>query len=220
MPQLRLMVLRDVADNPDSPVIQIRRRLQKPRATVDRALQALHMLGLLVCREEEVERGGRMVQERHYRLVDGVSLDPLTVPEMSVPPTKPPTPPFDSSNHTYTDKSGTGGSAPQPEPTSASIGDPGVHDVEVEKVVRRIEALNDSDADFPAHAGGATESASYKVLGPAPPGWRCDLCGSGIGVKRIKHGSQMHTSHPVCFNRFLANLADPPVNMPEQPPDA
>jgi hypothetical protein len=77
MPQLRLAVLLDVASNPDATVIQIRRRLQKPRMTVDRTLQALHMLGLLYCREEERERNGKAVQVRFYRLADGVSVDPI-----------------------------------------------------------------------------------------------------------------------------------------------
>jgi predicted transcriptional regulator len=79
MPQLRLTVLRDVADNPDSRVIDIRRRLQKPRATTDRTLQALHMIGLLQCREEEAERAGKQVQTRHYRLADSISLNVLSM---------------------------------------------------------------------------------------------------------------------------------------------
>jgi len=47
MPPLRLAVLRDIAGNPGSRVGEVRGRLQKPRATVDRTLQALHMLDLL-----------------------------------------------------------------------------------------------------------------------------------------------------------------------------
>ena len=101
MPQLRLMLLRDVSDHPGARVIDIRRRLQKPRATVDRTLQALHMLGLMVCRESEIERAGRIVQERHYSLAEGVTLSPLAIPDLSVPP-------YDSSTHILTDKSGTG----------------------------------------------------------------------------------------------------------------
>ena len=38
VPQLRLSVLRDVAANQGSRVMDIRRRLQKPRMTIDRAL--------------------------------------------------------------------------------------------------------------------------------------------------------------------------------------
>jgi hypothetical protein len=80
VPQLRLDALRDVAANPGSRVVDIRRRLQKPRLTVDRTLQALHILGLLVCHEEEAERAGKQVQVRHYRLADGISLGPLEPP--------------------------------------------------------------------------------------------------------------------------------------------
>jgi hypothetical protein len=85
MPQLRLEVLREVARQPDVPVIQIRRRLQKPRTTIDRTLQALHILGLLTCRETEAERGGKAVQIRHYSLaedIDLADLDALPCPEM------------------------------------------------------------------------------------------------------------------------------------------
>src|SRR5262249_52647198 len=42
MPQLRLDVLRNIAANPFSRIIDVRRRLQKPRATIHRTLQALH----------------------------------------------------------------------------------------------------------------------------------------------------------------------------------
>jgi hypothetical protein len=80
MPQLRLAVLRDIAANPGSLVIDVRRRLQRPRATVDRALQALHTLGLLLCREEEAERAGKQVQIRHYHLAKGIDLGALGEP--------------------------------------------------------------------------------------------------------------------------------------------
>jgi hypothetical protein len=74
MPQLRLMVLLDLLGNGESRVIDMRRRLQQPRMTVDRTLQALHVLGLLKCREEEETRGYKQVQIRHYRLADEVDV--------------------------------------------------------------------------------------------------------------------------------------------------
>jgi hypothetical protein len=81
MPQLRLAVLQDLADHTTggrrASVIEIRRRLQKPRTTIDRTLQALHILGLLVCDEEERERNGKAVQVRFYRLAGSVSLKSL-----------------------------------------------------------------------------------------------------------------------------------------------
>jgi hypothetical protein len=76
MPELRLAVLEDLAANGESRVTDIRRRLQKPRATADRALQALHYLRLLVCREEQEERGGKKVLARYY------SLAPKTDPKV------------------------------------------------------------------------------------------------------------------------------------------
>jgi hypothetical protein len=80
MPQLRLQTLHDVAAHPDSTVMAIRKRLQKPRMTVDRTLQALHILGLLECDETEEERGGKPVQVRHYSLVEGIALSALSFP--------------------------------------------------------------------------------------------------------------------------------------------
>jgi hypothetical protein len=74
MPPLRLTVLRDLAENGESKVHEIRERLQKPRATIDRTLQALHILGLLICREDEEERGKRTVEVRYYDLAPGVSV--------------------------------------------------------------------------------------------------------------------------------------------------
>lgn len=57
VPPLRLAILLDVADNPGTSTRDVRRRLAKPRATVDRQLQSLHMLGLLFCVEAEDHRG-------------------------------------------------------------------------------------------------------------------------------------------------------------------
>jgi hypothetical protein len=79
MPQLRLQTLHDVATHPGAPVIEIRKRLQKPRLTVDRTLQALHILGLLECEETKEERGGKEVWVRHYTLADGIALSTLSV---------------------------------------------------------------------------------------------------------------------------------------------
>jgi hypothetical protein len=57
MPPLRLAILDDLAEFPISTTTQVRRRLGKPRNTVDRQLQALQMLGVVVC--EEVEYNDR-----------------------------------------------------------------------------------------------------------------------------------------------------------------
>jgi hypothetical protein len=101
MPPLRLAVLKDVANHPGddglgSPVMDIRRRLQKPRTTTDRTLQALHILGLLICHEEERVVGDRPVQHRRYRLAEEINIGPLYGDDQTPqePPPRPEPPPF------------------------------------------------------------------------------------------------------------------------------
>jgi hypothetical protein len=84
MPPLRLAILEDIGAHPNSRVIDVRRRLQRPRATTDRALQALHILGLLVCDEEEEKREDGTRYIGHYTVTRGVKLAALSVPEKSV----------------------------------------------------------------------------------------------------------------------------------------
>ena len=69
---------------PGSRIIDVRRRLQRPRATTDRALQALHVLGLLICDGEEEERTDGPRYIRHYSLGQSISLSALSVPDLSV----------------------------------------------------------------------------------------------------------------------------------------
>lgn len=52
MPPLRLEILEDVAAHDWSPLREVQKRVDKPRSTVDRQLQALHLLGLLTVEEE------------------------------------------------------------------------------------------------------------------------------------------------------------------------
>lgn len=88
MPPLRLAIIDDVAKHPDSPTADIRKRLGKPRATVDRQLQALHMLDVLECDEQEETSFGKTTIRWYYRLADGIeptALDPTTVPDLAVP---------------------------------------------------------------------------------------------------------------------------------------
>jgi hypothetical protein len=53
VPPLHLEILLDVAVHERSRPVDLERRLKKPWRTVLRELQALHMLGLLYCEEEE-----------------------------------------------------------------------------------------------------------------------------------------------------------------------
>jgi hypothetical protein len=75
MPPLRLAILLDVAAHPLSTTSDVRKRLDKPRATVDRQLQSLHILGLLECDESTAAHGSSW----RYRLAKGIDpkvLDP------------------------------------------------------------------------------------------------------------------------------------------------
>ena len=68
MPPLRLALLDDLDAHQESTVTDVRTRLQKPHNTVDRELQALHLLGLV--RLDEYQEVTRKVWR--YSLADGV----------------------------------------------------------------------------------------------------------------------------------------------------
>jgi putative DNA primase/helicase len=81
---------------------------------------------------------------------------------------------------------------------------------------------NDGVLDGWTVAGSGEETCTrppYEVLGPAPGGERCTLCGSGGGVERIKHRGRVNLWHPACADRYLAAMADPPVKVPDLGPD-
>jgi hypothetical protein len=87
MPPLRLAIIDDLAANPDSTLAVVRRRLDKPRSTVDRQLQALHMLGVVEVDEREFIQGGKVLSKWYYAIADHIdptAIDPKKVPEMSV----------------------------------------------------------------------------------------------------------------------------------------
>lgn len=79
MPPLRLAILEDVAAHPGARTPDVRRRLNKPRNTVDRQLQALHMLGALTCDEVEVGQGSHW----YYHVAENINTSVLTVPDLS-----------------------------------------------------------------------------------------------------------------------------------------
>lgn len=112
MPPMRLAIVDDIAANPGSPTADVRKRLGKPRATVDRQLQALHILGVLDCEETEVPYGSDTRTRWSYGLAEGIDPGALTlksVPEMSVPTPNPQERRGDDGTgvHLPTDKSGT-----------------------------------------------------------------------------------------------------------------
>jgi hypothetical protein len=83
MPPLRLTIVDDVAANPGSTPSDVRKRVNKPWTTIDRQMQALHMLGVLDC--DEVPYG----EEKHrwlYSLADGIepgALNPERSPDLA-----------------------------------------------------------------------------------------------------------------------------------------
>jgi hypothetical protein len=83
VPPLRPEIIDDLARSPDSTATDVRRRLKKPRATVDRQLQALHILGVAVHNEIETSGAfGKTQTPWYYTLADGIDpnvLDPDTV---------------------------------------------------------------------------------------------------------------------------------------------
>lgn len=80
MPPLRLQIIDDLAENPHSTTTDVRKRIEKPRATVDRQLQALHMLGVLSCDEIEYDQRSRW----YYSLGEGIAPTSLLVPSLLV----------------------------------------------------------------------------------------------------------------------------------------
>lgn len=92
MPPLRLAIVDDLVKHPHSSTAEIRKRLGKPRATVDRQLQALHMLGVLECDEEDVTWAGKEATRWYYQLAEGIdpsALDPKSVPDLALPTPSP-----------------------------------------------------------------------------------------------------------------------------------
>lgn len=81
MPPLRLAIVDDLAVYPHSTTSEVRRRIDQPRATVDRQLQALHSLGVLVC--DEVELGADRRTRWYYSLTPGIDPAALRVPDLS-----------------------------------------------------------------------------------------------------------------------------------------
>jgi hypothetical protein len=85
--RLRLAILDDVAAHPGATTKDVRSRLGKPRATVDRQLQALHILNVLTCDEVETFHSGKPATLWRYQLATGINpdvLDPDSVPDLLV----------------------------------------------------------------------------------------------------------------------------------------
>lgn len=84
MPPLRLEIIDYLAVKPDSATSDIRKGVNRPRATVDRQLQALHMLGVLDCTERDYNQDKT---RWFYRLAANIApnvLDPNALPDLSL----------------------------------------------------------------------------------------------------------------------------------------
>ena len=82
MPPMRLSILQYLTRHPYSTTTDVRKGIDKPRTTVDRQLQALHMLGVVTCDENTLADGRASWR---YSLSRGVDTAVLTVPEQMSP---------------------------------------------------------------------------------------------------------------------------------------
>jgi DNA-binding transcriptional ArsR family regulator len=73
MPPLRLAIIDDLAEHPNSTPSDVRRRVNKPHSTVDRQLEALHMLGVTEVLEAPYGEKTRW----YYSLVEDI--DPTAI---------------------------------------------------------------------------------------------------------------------------------------------
>jgi len=88
IPPLRCAILLDIAAHPNSEPHEVHRRIGRPRNTVRRELEALHMLRLLQCEEtdEENDKGKVVKTIYEYSLDDKFDRDTLLA--MTAPPKK------------------------------------------------------------------------------------------------------------------------------------
>jgi len=86
IPPLRAEILLDIANNPKSEPHEVHRRIGRPRHTVRRELEALHMLRLLECEETDEENDKGKVVRTIYEYSLGAKFDRDTVLAMAGPP--------------------------------------------------------------------------------------------------------------------------------------
>jgi predicted transcriptional regulator len=80
VPPLRLLILDDLAQHPASTTTDVQRRVDKPRSTVDRQLQSLHALGLLIQTDPPEQPGAIATRGWRYSLAPDVDPKVLVVP--------------------------------------------------------------------------------------------------------------------------------------------
>ena len=78
IPPLRLKVLEDLAAHPWSNINSVRKRLQKPHATINRTIQSLHVLGVVEEREvDELSGSGKPVKARLFNVESSFDVSDL-----------------------------------------------------------------------------------------------------------------------------------------------
>ena len=77
MPPIRLACLLDIAYHSESKVQHVSQRIQRPWSAVDKALQALHSVGLLVCAAQEEAHKGKTKVSWYYTIASGVDIEAI-----------------------------------------------------------------------------------------------------------------------------------------------
>jgi hypothetical protein len=88
IPPLRCEILLDIAAHPNSEPHEVHRRIGRPRNTVRRELEALHMLRLLQCQESDEENDKGKVVRTIYQYSLANAFDRDTLLEMTQPQKK------------------------------------------------------------------------------------------------------------------------------------
>ena len=84
-------------------------------------------------------------------------------------------------------------------------------------ILDALRRERDQGASAGAPPRGNSGKPQYEVIGPAPAGERCTLCGSGSPrPMRIKHGGETDIWHQECADRYVAAVADPPQSAIDQ----
>ena len=85
IPPLRCEILLDIAAHPNSEPHEVHRRIERPRHTVRRELEALHMLRLLQCEETDEENDKGKIVKTIYQYSLGEDFDRDTLLAMTAP---------------------------------------------------------------------------------------------------------------------------------------
>ncbi len=179
MPPLRLKIIDDLAANPHSTPTEVRRRIAKPRATVDRQLQALHGLGIVEvdeCESTDIVTGKRL-STWYYTLADDIDPTELA-PDLVTGKTTTPT---------YSRKEESRETEEGSPPASSCFSGDGA------------TSANAAQPPLPTEPTDPTGSTGLKET-PVEPGdtVRCRVCGDEIPAHMRSARARGHCSKPDC----------------------